>query len=157
MTHKDMFDTDGSRPPNKEVLVHGSPGTGKTLWAIRACCANQANALFLKLAGPQLVQMSIGDGAKLIRDAFELANAKIEQGVSAGAILLLLMKLMPLVGIHYDTGNTSMYQQALLAALATRKMTDLFMGFYYLKYVPRNILSLGLSQLTWHNLVRDPF
>jgi len=86
MTHKDMFDTIGIRPP-KGVLLHGPPGTGKTLLA--RACANQTNALFLKLAGPQLVQMFIGDGAKLIRDAFELAKAKIKQGVSAGAILFI--------------------------------------------------------------------
>mmetsp|Transcript_62077 Transcript_62077/g.173335 ORF Transcript_62077/g.173335 Transcript_62077/m.173335 type:complete len:466 (-) Transcript_62077:78-1475(-) len=86
MTHKDMFDTIGIRPP-KGVLLHGPPGTGKTLLA--RACANQTNAIFLKLAGPQLVQMFIGDGAKLIRDAFELAKAKIKQGVSAGAILFI--------------------------------------------------------------------
>lgn len=33
-------------------------------------------ATFLKLAGPQLVQMFIGDGAKLVRDAFALAKEK---------------------------------------------------------------------------------
>lgn len=86
MTHKDMFDTIGIRPP-KGVLLHGPPGTGKTLLA--RACANQTNAIFLKLAGPQLVQMFIGDGAKLIRDAFELAKAKITQGLSAGAILFI--------------------------------------------------------------------
>jgi len=86
MTHKDMFETIGIRPP-KGVLLHGPPGTGKTLLA--RACANQTNAIFLKLAGPQLVQMFIGDGAKLIRDAFELAKAKIQQGVSAGAILFI--------------------------------------------------------------------
>mmetsp|Transcript_6290 Transcript_6290/g.8184 ORF Transcript_6290/g.8184 Transcript_6290/m.8184 type:complete len:465 (-) Transcript_6290:48-1442(-) len=86
MTHKDMFDTIGIRPP-KGVLLHGPPGTGKTLLA--RACANQTSAIFLKLAGPQLVQMFIGDGAKLIRDAFELAKAKIKQGVSAGAILFI--------------------------------------------------------------------
>jgi 26S proteasome regulatory subunit T5 len=86
MTHKDMFDTIGIRPP-KGVLLHGPPGTGKTLLA--RACANQTNAVFLKLAGPQLVQMFIGDGAKLIRDAFELAKAKIKAGVSAGAILFI--------------------------------------------------------------------
>ena len=32
-----------------------------------------------RLAGPQLVQMFIGDGAKLVRDAFELAKEKIKQ------------------------------------------------------------------------------
>ncbi|KAG4111579.1 hypothetical protein ERO13_D13G112200v2 [Gossypium hirsutum] len=36
----------------------------------------QTNATFLKLAGPQLVQMFIGDGAKLVRDAFQLAKEK---------------------------------------------------------------------------------
>jgi len=86
MTHKDMFDTIGIRPP-KGVLLHGPPGTGKTLLA--RACANQTNAIFLKLAGPQLVQMFIGDGAKLIRDAFELAKAKIKAGESNGAILFI--------------------------------------------------------------------
>lgn len=39
-------------------------------------CAAQTKATFLKLAGPQLVQMFIGDGAKMVRDAFELAKEK---------------------------------------------------------------------------------
>ncbi|GAX10225.1 26S proteasome regulatory subunit T5 [Fistulifera solaris] len=86
MTHRDMFQTIGIKPP-KGVLLHGPPGTGKTLLA--RACANQTNAIFLKLAGPQLVQMFIGDGAKLIRDAFELAKTKIKQGTSAGAILFI--------------------------------------------------------------------
>ncbi|XP_072953727.1 26S proteasome regulatory subunit 6A homolog [Typha angustifolia] len=73
MTHKDRFQKLGIRPP-KGVLLYGPPGTGKTLMA-RACAA-QTNATFLKLAGPQLVQMFIGDGAKLVRDAFLLAKEK---------------------------------------------------------------------------------
>jgi 26S proteasome regulatory subunit T5 len=52
----------------------GNEGTGKTLLA-RACAA-ATNACYLKLAGPSLVQMFIGDGAKLVRDAFELAKEK---------------------------------------------------------------------------------
>ncbi|KAL7535421.1 hypothetical protein ACHAXR_006476 [Thalassiosira sp. AJA248-18] len=86
MTHKDMFDTIGIKPP-KGVLLHGPPGTGKTLLA--RACANQTNAVFLKLAGPQLVQMFIGDGAKLIRDAFELAKEKIADGTHCGAIIFI--------------------------------------------------------------------
>ena len=86
MTHKAMFDTIGIKPP-KGVLLHGPPGTGKTLLA--RACANQTNAVFLKLAGPQLVQMFIGDGAKLIRDAFELAKEKIADGTHCGAIIFI--------------------------------------------------------------------
>ncbi|KEP60979.1 UNVERIFIED_CONTAM: 26S proteasome regulatory subunit, S6a family AAA ATpase [Hammondia hammondi] len=73
MTHKERFEKIGIRPP-KGVLMYGPPGTGKTLLA-RACAA-QTKATFLKLAGPQLVQMFIGDGAKMVRDAFELAKEK---------------------------------------------------------------------------------
>jgi len=71
--HKDRFQKLGITPP-KGVLLYGPPGTGKTLMA-RACAA-QTNSTFLKLAGPQLVQMFIGDGAKLVRDAFALAREK---------------------------------------------------------------------------------
>jgi len=73
MTHKERFIALGVKPP-KGVLLYGPPGTGKTLLA-RACAA-QTNSCYLKLAGPQLVQMFIGDGAKLVRDAFALAKEK---------------------------------------------------------------------------------
>lgn len=49
-------------------------GTGKTMLA--RAVASQTKSTFLKLAGPQLVQMFIGDGAKLVRDAFALAKEK---------------------------------------------------------------------------------
>lgn len=80
ITHKERFDKVGIKPP-KGVLMYGPPGTGmficyigKTLLA-RACAA-QTKATFLKLAAPQLVQMFIGDGAKMVRDAFNLAKEK---------------------------------------------------------------------------------
>jgi|UniRef100_A0A6U1KQ63 26S proteasome regulatory subunit T5 len=86
MTHAEMFTSIGVRPP-KGVLLHGPPGTGKTLLA--RACAKQTDAIFLKLAGPQLVQMFIGDGAKLVRDAFELAKEKIKSGNKSGAIVFI--------------------------------------------------------------------
>lgn len=73
MTHKERFVNLGVKPP-KGVLMWGPPGTGKTLLA-RACAA-QTSACFLKLAASQLVQMFIGDGAKLVRDAFALGKEK---------------------------------------------------------------------------------
>jgi 26S proteasome regulatory subunit T5 len=73
MTHKSRFENIGIKPP-KGVLLYGPPGTGKTLLA-RACAA-QTKATFIKLAGTSLVQMFIGDGAKMVRDAFNLARSK---------------------------------------------------------------------------------
>ena len=70
---KHLFDAIGIQPP-KGVLMYGPPGTGKTLMA-RAVAA-RAKATFLKLAGSQLVQQYIGDGAKMVRDAFKLAREK---------------------------------------------------------------------------------
>lgn len=70
--------------------MYGPPGTGKTLMA-RACAA-QTNATFLKLAGPQLVQMFIGDGAKIVRDAFELAKEKAPAIIFIGKKWLSVMK-----------------------------------------------------------------
>lgn len=75
----------GIKPP-KGVLLHGPPGTGKTLLA--RACAKDTDAVFLKLAGPQLVQKFIGDGPKMIRDAFALAKEKIESG-RTGAIIFI--------------------------------------------------------------------
>ncbi|KAG0638881.1 P-loop containing nucleoside triphosphate hydrolase protein [Tuber brumale] len=73
MEEAERFKRIGIKPP-KGALMYGPPGTGKTLLA-RACAA-QSKATFLKIAGPQLVQMFIGDGAKLVRDAFALAKEK---------------------------------------------------------------------------------
>jgi 26S proteasome regulatory subunit T5 len=84
MTQADKFTKIGIRPP-KGVLMYGPPGTGKTLLA--RACAKQTDAVFLKLAGPQLVQMYIGDGAKMVRDAFELAKEKCKD--RGGAIIFI--------------------------------------------------------------------
>lgn len=73
ITHKEQFEKIGIQPP-KGVLLYGAPGTGKTMLA-RACAA-ATSACFLRLAGPQLVQMYIGDGSRIVRDAFALAKKK---------------------------------------------------------------------------------
>ena len=67
----DMFDAVGIDPPSG-VLLHGPPGTGKTMLA--RAVANQTDATFIKMAGSELVHKFIGEGAKLVRDLFELAR-----------------------------------------------------------------------------------
>ena len=54
LTHKDLFEEIGIKAP-KGVLLYGPPGTGKTLMS--RACAGQTKSTFLKLAGPQLVQV----------------------------------------------------------------------------------------------------
>jgi 26S proteasome regulatory subunit T5 len=76
LTHPHLYKAIGIRPP-KGVLLYGPPGTGKTL--IARACAARTNACFIKISAPQLVQMYIGDGAKMVRDAFALAKEKAEQ------------------------------------------------------------------------------
>jgi len=66
-----MFEDVGIDPPSG-VLLHGPPGTGKTMMA--KAVANQTDATFIKMAGSELVHKFIGEGAKLVRDLFELAR-----------------------------------------------------------------------------------
>jgi proteasome regulatory subunit len=66
----DKFDEVGIDPPTG-VLLHGPPGTGKTMLA--RAVAKQTDATFIKMAGSELVRKFIGEGARLVRDLFELA------------------------------------------------------------------------------------
>ena len=69
----DLFRKVGIDPP-KGVLLVGLPGTGKTLLA--KAVANKTNATFIRLVGSELVQKYIGEGARLVRELFQLAREK---------------------------------------------------------------------------------
>ena len=69
----ELFDRIGIEPP-KGVLLHGPPGTGKTLLA--RAVAHETHAHFLRVVGSELVQKYIGEGARLVRELFELARKK---------------------------------------------------------------------------------
>lgn len=68
-----MFKEIGISPP-KGVLLYGPPGTGKTM--IAKALAKETKATFIELVGSELVQKFIGEGAKLVKDLFELARKK---------------------------------------------------------------------------------
>ncbi|WP_299235339.1 proteasome-activating nucleotidase Pan2 [Natronomonas sp.] len=70
LTNPQKFEEVGIDPPTG-VLLHGPPGTGKTMLA--KAVANQTDATFIKMAGSELVQKFIGEGARLVRDLFEMA------------------------------------------------------------------------------------
>ncbi len=67
----ERFEEVGVDPPSG-VLLHGPPGTGKTMLA--KAVANETDASFIKMAGSELVHKFIGEGAKLVRDLFEVAR-----------------------------------------------------------------------------------
>ena len=69
----ELFDAVGVEPP-KGILLIGAPGTGKTLLA--KAVANATDASFIRLIGSELVQKYIGEGARLVRELFQLAHEK---------------------------------------------------------------------------------
>ncbi len=61
----------GIRPP-KGVLLYGPPGTGKTLLA--KAIANESEANFITVKGPELLSKWVGESEKGIRKIFEKAR-----------------------------------------------------------------------------------
>ncbi|ACL11594.1 proteasome-activating nucleotidase [Desulfurococcus amylolyticus 1221n] len=68
-----LFEEIGIEPP-KGVLLYGPPGCGKTMLA--KAVAAESNATFIAIVGSELVQKFIGEGARIVRELFELARKK---------------------------------------------------------------------------------
>ena len=92
----DLFTRIGIEPP-KGVLLHGPPGTGKTLLA--KAVAHETNAHFMRVVGSELVQKYIGEGARLVRELFELAKKK--------APTIIFIDEIDAVGASRTEANTS--------------------------------------------------
>ncbi len=71
MKHPEIFQRLGIEPP-KGVLLHGPPGAGKTLLA--KAVANESEANFILLNGPEIMSKFYGESEKKIRDIFEEAE-----------------------------------------------------------------------------------
>ncbi len=69
----ELFKKLGITPP-KGILLYGPPGTGKTLLA--KAVAHSTNSTFIEVVGSELVQKFIGEGAKLVKEIFELARER---------------------------------------------------------------------------------
>ena len=73
LLHPERFVTLGIDPP-KGVLLYGPPGTGKTLSA--RAVANRTDACFIRVIGSELIQKYVGEGARMVRELFQLARSK---------------------------------------------------------------------------------
>jgi len=68
LKHPELFDRLGIDPP-KGVLLHGPPGTGKTMLA--KAVANESDAYFISINGPEIMSKYYGESEKALRDIFE--------------------------------------------------------------------------------------
>ncbi|CAG8692712.1 24405_t:CDS:10, partial [Cetraspora pellucida] len=81
--------------PPKGVLLYGPPGTGKTLCA--RAVANRTDATFIRVIGSELVQKYVGEGARMVRELFEMARTK-------KACIIFFDEIDAIGGARYDDG-----------------------------------------------------
>lgn len=81
--------------PPKGALLYGPPGTGKTLCA--RAVANRTDATFIRVIGSELVQKYVGEGARMVRELFEMARTK-------KACIIFFDEIDAVGGARFDDG-----------------------------------------------------
>jgi transitional endoplasmic reticulum ATPase len=71
LKYPDIFEKAGAKPP-KGILLHGAPGSGKTLLA--KAVANESGVNFISVKGPELMSKFVGESEKGIRETFKRAK-----------------------------------------------------------------------------------
>lgn len=94
LLHPERFVNLGIDPP-KGVLLYGPPGTGKTLCA--RAVANRTDACFIRVIGSELVQKYVGEGARMVRELFEMARSK-------KACIIFFDEIDAVGGARFDDG-----------------------------------------------------
>jgi len=89
----DLFNSIGINPPSG-VLLYGPPGTGKTMLA--KAVANSTEATFIRVVGSELVQKYIGEGARMVRELFQLSREK-------SPTILFIDEIDAIASKRYDT------------------------------------------------------
>ncbi|XP_065842762.1 26S proteasome regulatory subunit 7 [Oscarella lobularis] len=94
LLHPERFVNLGIDPP-KGILLYGPPGTGKTLCA--RAVANRTDACFIRVIGSELVQKYVGEGARMVRELFEMARTK-------KACIVFFDEIDAIGGTRFDDG-----------------------------------------------------
>ena len=95
LLHPERFVSLGIDPP-KGVLLYGPPGTGKTLSA--RAVANRTDACFIRVIGSELVQKYVGEGARMVRELFQMARTK-------KACVIFFDEVDAIGGARFDDGE----------------------------------------------------
>ncbi len=92
----ELFRKVGIEPP-KGILLYGPPGTGKTLLA--KAVAASTKSTFIEMVGSELVQKFIGEGAKLVKEIFQLAREKAPS-------IIFIDELDAIAAVRVDIGTS---------------------------------------------------
>jgi len=92
----ELFKKVGIEPP-KGILLYGPPGTGKTLLA--KAVAASTNSTFIEVVGSELVQKFIGEGAKLVKEIFQLAREKAPS-------IIFIDEIDAIAAVRIDVGTS---------------------------------------------------
>jgi transitional endoplasmic reticulum ATPase len=71
LKYPDLFEKTGAKPP-KGILLYGLPGTGKTMLA--KAVANESEANFISIKGPELLSKWVGESESGVREVFRKAR-----------------------------------------------------------------------------------
>lgn len=117
LTNPEMFKKIGIKPP-RGILLYGPPGTGKTLLA--KAVANESNANFLSIKGPEVFSKWVGESEKAVRELFKKAKQ------SAPSIIFLdeIDALAPKRGMYEGTRVTDTVVNQLLTSMDGMESMD---------------------------------
>ncbi len=106
----EMFERMGIDPP-RGILLYGPPGTGKTLLA--KAVANESQANFISIKGPEVMSKWVGESEKAVRQIFK----KAKQAAPTIIFLDEIDSIAPMRGMSHDSGVTQRIVNQLLTSM----------------------------------------
>jgi len=100
LKYADLFEKSGAKPP-KGILLYGPPGTGKTMLA--KALANESEANFISIKGPELLSKWVGESESGIREIFR----KAKQSAPTVVFFDEIDSVAPVRGSGYSDSNVT--------------------------------------------------
>lgn len=109
LKYRDVFEYAKTRPP-KGILLYGPPGTGKTLLA--KAVANESEANFISVKGPELLSKWVGESERGVREIFHKAR-------QAAPCVVFMDELDSLVPTRGSSAGDSQVTERVLSQILT--------------------------------------